>query len=127
MEITVWQVFLGLAVAAAVGFLVAWLIRAHALQKSAGYANSLEQLMAGTMRDRDSAVERERARFNESYHTQQDLVTRLSELQAELEQREIQVVTFRDEAIQLAQIREELGQRVTKREQAIQDLERRLG
>jgi predicted flap endonuclease-1-like 5' DNA nuclease len=37
------------------------------------------------------------------------------------------VVTFRDEAIQLAQIREELGQRLAKREQAIQDLERRLG
>jgi predicted flap endonuclease-1-like 5' DNA nuclease len=126
MELNVLQVFIGLVVAAGCGFLIAWLIRSQALSKSAIYATSLEQLLAGTMRDRETAIERERSRASEARLTQQGQSQRITELEKELEHREMQVITYRDEAIQLARTREELSQRLARQEQLSQEVESRL-
>lgn len=126
MELNVLQVFIGLVVAAGCGFLIAWLIRSQALSRSALYADSLEQLLAGTMRDRETAVERERARVSETRQAHQGLAQRVLELEKELEHREIQVITYRDEAIQLARTREELSQRLARQEKVSQEVESRL-
>ncbi len=120
------EVLLGLVLAAGLGFAIAWLLRGPALTRSANYANSLEQLLAGTMRDRETALERERGKLSGVQALQQEQTGRLAELEKELEHRELQVVTFREEAIQLARTREELGQRLARREQAMQNLEAAL-
>lgn len=126
MELNVLQVFIGLVVAAGCGFLIAWLIRSQSLSRSALYADSLEQLLAGTMRDRETALERERGRVSETRLAQHGLTQRVLELEKELEHREMQVITYRDEAIQLAQTREELTQRLTRQEKVSQEVESRL-
>lgn len=126
MELNVLQVFLGLVVAAGCGFLIAWLIRSQSLSRSAHYANSLEHLLAGTMRDRESAVERERSRASETRLALQEHAQRLVDLEKELEHREMQAITYRDEAIQLARTREELGQRLARQEKVSQEVEARL-
>lgn len=126
MELNVWQVFVGLVLAAGSGFLIAWLIRAQALSKTALYASSLEQLLAGTMRDRESALDRERVRVSEARMAQQGQAQRAAELEKELEHREMQVITLREEAIQLARIREELTQRLDRHERLSQEVESKM-
>jgi predicted flap endonuclease-1-like 5' DNA nuclease len=126
MELNVLEVFLGLVVAAACGFLIAWLIRSQALSRSTLYASSLEQLLAGTMRDRESAVGRERSRASEAHLALQEHTERVAELEKELEHREMQAITYREEAIQLARTREELGQRLARQEKVSQEVEARL-
>ncbi len=126
MEITVFQVFIGLVLAAGCGFVIAWLIRAQALNKGALYASSLEQLLAGTMRDRESALDRERQRVSEARMAQQNHAQRAIELEKELEHREMQVITLRDEAIQLSRTREELTQRLDRQERLSQEVESKL-
>jgi large subunit ribosomal protein L21 len=123
MQFPILEFLLGLVLAGGLGFLIAWLLRGPALTRSANYASSLEQLLAGTLRDRDTALERERGRVSGVQALQQEQVQRLAELEKELEHRELQVVTFREEAIQLARAREELAQRLARREQTLRELE----
>lgn len=126
MELNVFQVFIGLVLAAGCGFVIAWLIRAQALSKSAIYASSLEQLLAGTMRDRESALDRERVRVSEARLALQGHAQRSGELEKELEHREMQVITLREEAIQLARVREELTQRLDRHERLATEVESKL-
>jgi len=123
MELNLLTVLLGIILAAAGGFAVAWLARGKPLARSTNYASSLEQLLAGTLRDRDTALERERAKVSAAQTLQQEQAQRLLELEKELEHRELQVVAFREEAIQLARTREELAQRLSRRDHTIQELE----
>jgi predicted flap endonuclease-1-like 5' DNA nuclease len=120
------QITLGLTLGAALGFALAWLIRGKTVARSASYIRSLEQLLAGTTRERDAAMERERLRVSGTLAAQQEQAQRLVELEKELSHRELQVVTLRDEAIQLARTREELGQRLARRERTVQELEATL-
>jgi predicted flap endonuclease-1-like 5' DNA nuclease len=126
MELNVFQVFIGLVLAAGCGFGIAWLIREQALSRSATYASSLEQLLAGTMRDRESALDRERGRVSEARLAQQGQAQRSSELEKELEHREMQVIALRDEAILLARTREELTLRLDRQERLSQEVESKL-
>lgn len=126
MQVGFLPLMIGLALAAALGYGIAWLIRGQALDRSTTYRRSLEQLLSGTTRDRDMAVERERARVAGALALQEEQAQRLAELEKELAHRELQVVTFREEAIQLARIREELGQRLARRDHTVQELEAAL-
>lgn len=126
MELNVLQVFVGLVLAAACGFVIAWLIRAQALSRTATYASSLEQLLAGTMRDRELALDRERVRVSEARLAHQNEAHRAADLEKELEHREMQVITLREEAIQLARAREELTQRLDRHERLSQEVESKL-
>ncbi|HSB53729.1 MAG TPA: hypothetical protein VLD58_05210 [Gemmatimonadales bacterium] len=119
-------IFLGLIVAAGAGFLVAWLIRRESMERSVTYASSLEQVLAGMMRERDGLFERERLRNLEAGKTDEALRARVLELEKELEHRETQVIAFRDEAIQLARAREEVAQRLTRQERQSQETEASL-
>jgi predicted flap endonuclease-1-like 5' DNA nuclease len=126
MQLNLWEVLVGLVLAAGIGSAIAWALRSQALARSATYVRSLEQLLAGTLRDRDAALERERVRLSGAQALQHEQVQRLVELEKELEHRELQVITFREEAIQLARTREELGQRLARREQTVRELESAL-
>lgn len=118
--------FLGLVFAAGAGFLAAWLLRGHAMEKSANYASSLEQLVAGLMRERDALLERERARTRELERADGKVQTRVRELEKELEHRETQSIAFREEAIHLARAREEVAQRLARQEQRTREVEETL-
>jgi predicted flap endonuclease-1-like 5' DNA nuclease len=120
------DIFVGLLLALGAGFLAAWLIRQESMNRSATYASSLEQVLAGTMRERDAVIERERIRKLELGKTAEALNARLLELERELGQRETQVIAFRDEALLLSRTREELVQRLAWQEQQARENEARL-
>lgn len=119
-------VFLGLLLAAGVGFLAAWFLRREAMERSLNYTSSLEQLVAGLMRERDSALERERASRLQVQKADESLTARVRELEKELEHRETQVIAFRDEAMHVARVREELAQRLARHEKETRELEAAL-
>lgn len=117
---------LALVGGAAAGFAAAWFIRQDAMTRSANFASSLEQLVAGLMRERDSLLDKERALKQQLAKGDQSVSTRVAELEKELAHRETQVIAFRDEAIQLARAREELAQRLEMTESGARELERAL-
>jgi predicted flap endonuclease-1-like 5' DNA nuclease len=119
-------IFLGLILSAGAGYLVAWLIHRESMERSATYASSLEQVLAGTMRERDAALDRERLRKLEVNKAEEAHKARVLELEKELEHRETQVIAFRDEAMHLARAREEVAQRLTRQEQQAQEIEASL-
>lgn len=117
---------IALVAGALLGFGAAWFIRQDALTRAANFASSLEQLIAGLMRERDSLLEKERALRQQHASGDQSLASKVAELEKELTHRETQAIAFRDEAIQLARAREELAQRLEMTESGARELERAL-
>lgn len=117
---------LAFLVGAAAGFAAAWFLRRDAMTRSANFASSLEQLVAGLMRERESLLDKERALKQQLARGDQSVGARVAELEKELAHRETQAIAFRDEAIQLAQAREELAQRLEMTESGARELERAL-
>ncbi|MFN8650654.1 MAG: hypothetical protein U0133_16480 [Gemmatimonadales bacterium] len=117
---------IALVAGALLGFGAAWFIRQDALTRAANFASSLEQLIAGLMRERDSLLEKERGLRQQLASGDQSLASKVAELEKELTHRETQAIAFRDEAIQLARAREELAQRLEMTESGARELERAL-